>query len=223
MQIGLVNPSTASMAPQRVVHDAQGDTHMCCACGLKLELGKLKDEIRAAVREELKEAHQRQLAEVAESMKGQLKSFKIEILAELKKAKAEKAKRTVGEGDSNQPIPEDQDLGSSEDDESFDTEEGIGSGEETPEEFLPPVSKGKSDVGGSSHTEKVIDLGASVPTIPSATREDFSGFTHTYKKSEMIFRKSDGRVVLNFSVSHPFELKDFQLAHYIFNDKLIQW
>ena len=58
MQIGLVNPSTASMAPQRVVHDAQRVTHMCCACGLKLELGKLKDEIRAAVREELKEAHQ---------------------------------------------------------------------------------------------------------------------------------------------------------------------
>ena len=235
LQIGLINPSTASLAPQRVVHAAQADAHMCCACGLKLELGKLKEEIRAAVREELKEAHERQLAEVAEAMKGQLKSFKLKIMAELKKGKAvesntrsfvQRAERTVEEDDSNQHLLDDQDLGSTEADESFDTEKGINSEEETPEEFLPPMSKGKSDVGGSSGTEKVINLDASGPTIPSLTREvaawDFIGFKQTYKKVEMIFCKSGGCVVGHFSVPHPFDLNDLQLAHLIFNDKLLQ-
>ena len=149
---------------------------MCCACSLKLELGKLKEDISAAVREELQEAHERQLAEVAKAMKGQLESFKLKIMTELKKAKAVESsirsfaqcvQRAVGEDDSNQPLPDDQDLGSTEDDESFDTEEGIDSEEETPEKFLPHVSKGKSDDRGSSNTEKVIDLIASGPTIPS--------------------------------------------------------
>ena len=60
---------------------------MCCAYGIKLELGKLKEEIRVAVREELKEAYDQQLAEVAKVIKAQLESFKLEIMSELKKGK----------------------------------------------------------------------------------------------------------------------------------------
>ena len=137
----------------------------------------------------------------------------------------QRAERTIRENDSYEHLPDDQDLGSTKADESFDSEEGIDSGEETPAEFLPPTSKGKSDVGGSSSTEKVINLNATEPTIPSLTREaaqeEFSGFTWTYKKAEMIFRKFGGYVVGHFSVPNPFELNEFQLAYFIFIDKLL--
>ena len=116
-------------------------------------------------------------------MKGQLESFKLEIMVELKKGKAvesstkpfaQRAERAVREDDSNQHLPDDQDLGSTEADESFDTEKGIDSREETLEKFLSPVSKGKSDVGGSSGTEKVINLDASGHYYPLSDQRSCS-------------------------------------------------
>ena len=53
--------------------------------------------------------------------------------------------------------------------------------------------------------------------------EALSGFNSAYQKAEMIFRRSNGRVVGPFSLPTPVDPKDFKLAHFIFNDKLLQW
>ena len=50
----------------------------------------------------------------------------------------------------------------------------------------------------------------------------FGGFTHSYKKAKLLFTRSVGRVVGPFSLHNPIEAKDFKLAHFLFNDNLMQ-
>ena len=74
------------------------------------------------------------------------------------------------------------DFDSTDRDESFDSEEKIDSGVETPDKFLPPISKAKNEVGGSSLMEKVINLVENEMIVPLPIRESpqaaLNGFTY---------------------------------------------
>ena len=236
LQVGLVNRSSSSVAPQRVIDPVQSDVHTCCACGLKTELEKIKEDIMQAVRAELQAAQEREISKFVDVMRGELETFKVDILKELKKGKGvessskhptvDHAKISEGGDDSNEELRGDLDLGSTDGDASYDIEDELDSGEETPEEFLPPMAKSTNDVGPSDVTDKVgplLDNEATVPSPEKGTPATLSGFNSAYQKAEMIFRKSNGRVVGPFALPSPVDPKDFKLAQFIFNDQLLQW
>ena len=168
LQVGLVNRSSSSVAPQRVIDPGQLDVHKCYACGLKTKLEKMKEEIMQAVRVELQAVQEREVSKLVDVMRAELETFKVDIIRDLKKGKTveksakrptvEHAKISEGGDDSNEELPDDLDLGSTDGDVSYDSEDDIDSGEETPDEFLSPMAKSKNDVGPSGVTDKVIDL-----------------------------------------------------------------
>ena len=75
LQVGLVNRSSSSVARQRLIQPGQSDVHMCCACGLNTEPGKMKEEIMQAVRVELEPAHDREISKFVEVMRVELETF----------------------------------------------------------------------------------------------------------------------------------------------------
>ena len=191
----------------------------------------MKEEIMQAMRAELQAAQDLEISKFVDAIRAKLETFKIEIIRDLNKGTrvetsakcpiVEHAKVSEGGDDSNEELPDDLDLGSIDGDESYDSEDDIDSGEETPDEFLPPMAKSKNKVGPSGVTDKCTDLVDNESTVPSPERETpavLSGFNSAYQKVEMIFKRSSGRVVGPFTLPSPIEPKDFKLAHFIFND-----
>ena len=202
LQVGLVNRSSSSVAPQRVIDPGQLDVHTCYACGLKTMLGKMKEEIMQAVKVELQAAHDREISKFVEVMRAELETFKVYIIRDLNKGKivetsakcliVEHSKVSEGGDDSNEELLEDFDLGSTDGDESYDSENDIDSGEETPDEFLPPMAQSKNEVRPSGVTDKCIDLVDNEATVPLLERETptaLSVFNLAYQKADMIFKK----------------------------------
>ena len=88
------------------------------------------------------------------------------------------------------------------------------------------MSKAKNEVRGSYVTQKVINLVDIEATIPLPARESpqapLSGFSQAYKKAKMVFSWLGGYVVGSFTLPNPVKLNDFKLAHFVFNDRLVQ-
>ena len=183
------------MAHQHLIHPAQSDGHTCCACGIKIELGKMKEKIMQTVRAEPEAAHDREISKSVEVMRADLETFKVEIIRDLKKGKGvdasakphvEHADISEGDDNSNEELLDDLDLGHTDRDESFDSKEEIDSREETLEEFLPSVSNAENEAGVSCLTEKVTNPVDIEATIPSPTRKSprvpLSGFRGLIRK-----------------------------------------
>ena len=105
---------------------------------------------------ELQAQHDREVSKFAEVIRAELETFMAEIIGHLKKVKAigasarpfeKHADISEGDEDSNEELPNDVDLDSTDGDKCFNSEKEIHSGEETPYEFLPPISKSKKRLG----------------------------------------------------------------------------